>query len=192
FMRRLRAGYGKMVNPYSKAIYRVSLAREDADGFVFWTKNAAPFIPALRDVRRLGYPFVVQYTINGYPRELEAAVIDYARSVETLKRLSDEFGPRTVVWRYDPILISSLTPPEHHLHSFGALARTLKGWVDEVVVSFAHFYQKTRRNLAAAAKEADFTFEDPEVAEKRHLLASLVEMATQDGLRLSVCSPRAF
>jgi hypothetical protein len=192
FMRRLRAGFCKMVNPYNKAIYRVSLALDDVDGFVFWTKNAAPFLPALREVRGLGYPFVVQHTVNGYPRELEAAVIDYTRSVETLKRLSDEFGPKAVVWRYDPILVSSLTPPEHHLHSFGALARALEGSVDEVVVSFAHFYQKTRRNLAAAAREAYFTFEDPEVEEKRHLLSSLVETAAQHGLRLSICSQSAL
>ncbi len=135
---------------------------------------------------------VVQYTINGYPRELEAAVIDYSRSVATLKQISEEFGPKAVVWSYDPILISSLTPPEHHLESFAALARALSGWVDEVVVSFAHFYQKTRGNLTVAAREAGFTFDDPQVEQKQHLLTTLVHMAVDHGMRLSICSQRAF
>jgi Domain of unknown function (DUF1848) len=192
FMRRLRAAFCKMVNPYNKDIYSVSLAREDVDGFVFWTKNAAPFLSALREVQRLGYPFVVQYTINGYPRELETAVIDYTRSVATLKGLSDEFGPKVVVWRYDPILFSSLTPPEHHLRSFEALATALKGSVDEVAVSFAQFYQKTRRNLASAARDAGFTFEDPPIEEKRDVLASLADIARANGMCLTICSQAAL
>ncbi len=190
FMRRLRAGYCKMVNPYNLTIYRVALTPEHTDGFVFWTKNARPFMSALREVRRLGYPFVVQYTINGYPRQLETSVVDHNRSMATFRAIADEFGPKVAVWRYDPILISSLTKKGDHLRSFKAIAKSLEGSTDEVVVSFAQFYQKTRRNLASAARSEDFTFEDPEVLQKRELLAALVEIATAHGMRLSICSQK--
>ncbi len=66
FMRRLHAGYCKSVNPYSRQVYRVPLDRQAVDGFVFWTKNIAPFLKHLPAVRERGFPFVVQYTINGY------------------------------------------------------------------------------------------------------------------------------
>ena len=47
FLNRLRAGYCKMVNPYGRQVYRVSLTPPDADGFIFWTKNLGPFLDAL-------------------------------------------------------------------------------------------------------------------------------------------------
>ncbi|MCA9049546.1 MAG: DUF1848 family protein, partial [Planctomycetaceae bacterium] len=75
FMNRLRAGYCKMVNPWNrKQISRVSLDLRDVDGIIFWTKNIAPFIPHLEEVHGRGYRFVVQHTINAYPRALEFSV----------------------------------------------------------------------------------------------------------------------
>lgn len=192
FLRRLRAGYCKMVNPYNRSIYRVSLARDEVEGFVFWTKNAGPFLPALREVRRSGFPFALQYTINGYPRELEAAVIDYNRSVATFRQIADEFGPAAIVWRYDPILLSTLTRPDDHRRIFSGLAKSLEGATDEVVVSFAQFYKKTSRNLTIAAEEQRFDYEDPSDEEKRELLTELVEIARTHGMRLTVCSQRAL
>src|SRR4051812_49095630 len=53
----------------------VSLRPEDVKGFVFWTKNVGPFLGHLAEVRRRGFPFVVQHTITGYPRVLEQAVV---------------------------------------------------------------------------------------------------------------------
>jgi hypothetical protein len=82
FMHRLRAGYCKVVNPYGRQVYRVALDRPAVDGFVFWTKNVAPFLKHLPEVSERGFPFVVQHTINGYPRQLETAVVDVERSVE--------------------------------------------------------------------------------------------------------------
>jgi hypothetical protein len=68
FVRRLRAGFCGMVNPYNRQAYRVNLDRGSVDGFVFWTKNVGPFLKYLPEVQARGFPFVVQYTINAYPR----------------------------------------------------------------------------------------------------------------------------
>jgi hypothetical protein len=68
FMNRLLAGYCKVVNPYGRQIYRVSLLRQHVQGIVFWTKNLGPFLARLPEVRERGFPFVIQYSINGYPR----------------------------------------------------------------------------------------------------------------------------
>ena len=81
FMNRLRAGYCKVTNPYGGQVSTVSLAEEDVDGFVFWTKNMGPFMKFLPEVRERGFPFLVTYTITGYPRQFERSVVNADRSV---------------------------------------------------------------------------------------------------------------
>lgn len=188
FINRLRAGYCKAVNPYNQRIMRVSLSREDVNGFVFWTKNVGPFLKHLPEVQRLGFPFVVQHTINGYPRVLEQAVIDAEKSVEHVRRIADEYSPRVCVWRYDTIINSSVTPREYHLATFERLAKALAGATDEVVISFAHLYQKTLRNMNRAAAENEFTWSDPSDEWKRALVAELVAIAAPHRIRVNVCS----
>jgi hypothetical protein len=53
------------------------------DGFVFWTKNIGPFLSSLAEVQQMDYPFLVQHTITGYPRELESRVAEAAQTVQT-------------------------------------------------------------------------------------------------------------
>ena len=55
------------------------------------------------------------------------------------------------VWRYDPILVSSLTGGAWHEENFARIAGELRGSTDEAVVSFTQFYAKTKANLAKAA-----------------------------------------
>jgi hypothetical protein len=162
------------------------------NGFVFWTKNVGPFLRHLIEVRRLGFPFLVQHTINGYPRVLEQAVIDAEKSVEHVRRIAEEYGPQVCVWRYDTIVHSSVTPREFHLETFGRLAKALAGATDEVVISFAHLYQKTLRNMNQAAVRHGFTWSDPDVAWKRALVTDLVAIAAPHKIRVTVCSQPEF
>ena len=188
-----RAGYCKMVNPYNRNQHSViSLRREDVDGFIFWTKNLGPFDETLNEVHHRSYPFVVQYTINGYPRELESRVVDTARAVATFRSASSIYGKRSIVWRYDTIIFSTLTPVDFHLDNFSNLAAELSGHTDEVVVSFMQLYRKTRSNLDEAARANGFAWEDPQPEVKRALLEDLVAIASGRGIRLSICTQPEF
>ena len=187
FMARLRAGHCRMVNPYGGQVYRVPLDVRAVDGFVFWTRNLGPFLGPLSEVRDRGYPFVVQQTITGYPRALDASTIGTGRAIGHLRRVGQRFGPRVPVWRYDPVVATSLTPPHWHRRNFAELARALAGVVDEVVVSFAQIYRKTARNMAAAAGARGFAWNDPEAGEKRDLLAAFADTAAAHGMVLSLC-----
>lgn len=188
FLNRVRAGYCLMRNPYGGQIYQVSLTREDVDGFVFWTKNIGPFEAALQEVENRGFPFVIQYTINGYPRMLEFSVLDAHRAVGHMQSLAKRFGPRHLVWRYDPVVISSLTPFQFHIENFTRLARALEGSTDEVVISFSQIYKKTRRNMDWAASEFNFTWTDPTTDRKTELLCQLADIAWECGMQASICS----
>jgi len=195
FMNRLRAGSCKMVNPYGGQIYTIDLRPEAVEGFVFWTKNIGPFLKHLPEIRERGCPFIVQQTINGYPRELEFRVINYERTVEHMKELADKYGPQVAIWRYDPIVISSLTPITYHRRRFEELAKSLEGTTDEVVVSYAQIYQKTRRNMAWAAKEFGFDWHEHETLseeEVRELVIELAEIAKAYSMQLKICSQKAF
>ena len=188
FMNRLRDGACRVANPYGGTEYTVSLRAGDVDGFVFWTKNAAPFAAPLEEIRRRGLPFVVQYTVTGYPTALERSVPPAAQAVEQVKSLAGTFGGRAVVWRYDPIVDSDVTPYAWHPGNFAALAHALRGSVDEVVISFAHIYRKTARNLAQAAVSHGFGWRDPQAAEKIALVRHLSGIAADNGMRLTICA----
>jgi hypothetical protein len=212
FMNRLRAGYCKMVNPYGRQEYTINLRREEhegqegVDGIVFWTKNIGPLMKYLPEIHERGYPFVVQHTINGYPRELEARVIDYARTVESVRRMVDEYGPLPsgaprVIWRYDPIVFTSLTDMDFHKRTFEKLAKALDGATSEVVISFAQLYKKTKRNMDAAAREQGFSWDEHEAtaypddpADHRalHLAIYLAGIAAAHGMTLKVCAQERF
>ncbi len=188
FLNRLAAGHALVANPYGGRPYRVGLAPSEVDGIVFWTRNAAPFREGFATVAARGIPFVVQFTVTGYPRTIEAAVPEPARGIAGIRHLRAGFGPRAAVWRYDPILLSSLTDTSWHAGNFARIAAALRGATDEVVVSFAQAYAKARRNLDAAARAHGFTWHDPEPAEKRALVAQLSAIAADNGMTLTLCT----
>jgi hypothetical protein len=193
FRNRLQAGYCKMVNPYNAhQVFRVSLQPEDVDGIVFWTKNVGPFMDGLADVHARGIPFIVQHTINGYPRSLESRVTHAEKSVEHFRRVADTYGSKRAVWRYDTIVFSSETSPDFHRRNFERLATALKGSTDEAVVSFAQVYKKTLRNMNEAADKHHFTWEDPSDDVKLALLRDLAKIATAHGITIKVCSQKAY
>lgn len=187
FLARLAAGFCAVASPYGGPPHRVSLAPGAVSGFVFWTRNLGPLLAELARVAALA-PFSVQYTLTGYPRALEPGVLAPEAALGQLGALRRHWGIRAAVWRYDPVLVSSLTPPDWHRAHFAALAHALAGTVDEVVLSFVEPYRKTARALDAAARRHGFSWRDPAAAEKQALAAELAMIAAGHGMRLTLCT----
>lgn len=190
-LNRLAAGLCRVASPYGGAPYEVSLRPGAVAGFVFWTRNLGPLLPHLETVAARA-PFAVQFTLTGYPRALEPGVIEPEAALGQLRALRGRWGARAAVWRYDPVLLSTLTPPEWHRANLARLAASLGGLVDEVVLSFVQPYRKTARNLAAAARRHGFAWRDPPDDEKRALLAALAAIAAEHGIRASLCTQPAL
>ncbi|HEX6120622.1 MAG TPA: DUF1848 family protein, partial [Dongiaceae bacterium] len=150
FLDALAAGRVAVANPYNRRASIVDLKPEAVDGYVFWTRNARPFMRGLGAVAAQDRPFVVHYTIIGYPRTIDANVIESALAGANAREIARLYGPRVVVWRYDPILLTPHTEINWHRANFTRLADALAGIADEVVVSFAQLYAKSARNLAKA------------------------------------------
>lgn len=188
FARRLEAGWASYRNPYSGRSHRLRLDPEAAEAFVFWTRNLGPFFPVLDQLTAAKRPFVVQFTLTGYPAALERATIPPETAVAQLRRLAERFGPRVCVWRYDPVFLSDATPADFHRRQVAGLARALRGTLDEVTFSFAQIYAKTARNAGRAAARHGFAWQDPEPEAKRALLAELAGLAADEGLTPTLCS----
>lgn len=189
FMNRLRAGYCMMRNSYNGREYRVELGPGHVAGFVFWTKDIRLLLPHLDEVQKRA-PFMVQYTINNYPVEIEPNVpATFMSVIESARQIAERYGEDVLVWRYDPIFLSTLTPAEWHIHNFGKLAQNLSTSTNEVVISFAQGYRKTVKNVRLAMDKHSFQVLDPvEREDKRKLLHELLKIARSHGLKLSVCS----
>lgn len=182
FLGRLRAGFARVANPYGGPASRVSLAPSEVDGVVFWTKNAGPFLEGFEAVKAAGFPFAVQYSVTGLPRDVERSVPSMEQVLGHIDLLRRRYGPRAVVWRFDPIVVSAGTPIEERRATFARIAAALAGKVDEVVVSFLQPYAKARRNLGAVA------WRDPSPDEKSALLIDLASIAAECGMTLTLCT----
>ncbi|MGE0724068.1 MAG: DUF1848 domain-containing protein [Alphaproteobacteria bacterium] len=191
FLARLAAGECTVANPYGGPPARVDLRPGAVDGWVFWTRNLAPFEAALDRIAERAEPFVVQFTATGYPRALERSVIPAARAIAQCRAVRARFGPDALVWRYDPIVLTDAMDAAWHRARFATLAKALSGATGEVVVSFLAPYRKTRRNLDRAAAVAGFAWRLPGPDERRALLADLAAIAGDAGMRLTLCAQPA-
>lgn len=188
FVNRLAAGYCLMRNPMNRKVIRVPMTRREVEGIVFWTKNFRPFLKHIPAVESSGIPFIVQYTINGYPKSLENHVVDWRKSVETARELATKFGPKCVTWRYDTIIFSRETPMSFHIENFSRIAETLRNATDEVIISFMQLYRKTERNMEMMSAVHGNPWWDPSIEEKRDLAERLHQLAAEQGMKLTICS----
>ncbi len=151
FLNRVRAGWCAVPNPFNaRQVSRVSLAPADVDALVFWTRDPRPLLPHLAELDARGLPSVFQFTLLEYPPALHPNLPPLGQRLEAFRMLADAIGPERVLWRYDPVLFSSVTDVEFHLRGFERLCRQLEGLTRRVTVSLFEPYAKTRARLARA------------------------------------------
>ena len=188
FINRIREGFLLTRNPFNaKQVSRVSLLPQDVDAIVFWTRNPAKLLPFLPELDNSGYRYYFQYTITGYPRTLEKSVPNPHRAIQTFQELSSFIGKERVIWRYDPILVCNQIDLNEHKRLFTKIARLLAGYTQQVVISFADFYQKTDRNLKNVENliYSDITRDNNQLLD---LTAYMATVAKQHRLEITSCA----
>ena len=151
FFDRLREGYVRWHNPYSGKDSYVSF--DKTRFIVFWSKNPAPIIPFLPLLKQRNINCYFQFTLNDYDAEgLEPNVPPLTRRIETFKKIVDILGIGSVVWRFDPLLLTDRIYTDDLLLKIENMANQLTGYVEKLVFSFADIatYKKVGRNLSAA------------------------------------------
>ena len=167
FFNRLAKGYCAWYNPFNQQKMYISF--KNCKVIVFWTKNPKPILPYLHILDKMGIHYYFQVTLNDYVNEgFEPNVASVEERVETFKQLSQMIGKERVIWRFDPLIITSSINPRELLKKIWNVGNKLKGYTDKLVFSFIDVkaYRKVQNNLV---KETTFfTKEDVENAEANH------------------------
>jgi hypothetical protein len=189
-IRRIQQGFCLVSNPFRPTqVTRISLLPEDVTALVFWSKNPRPMFGSLDELDQRGYRYYFMVTLNDYPSELEPYVPLLSERIGSFLQLSERLGPRRVIWRYDPILLSNLTTAEHHEARFAGLCRALSGHTERVIISVVDFYRKTTRRLRELEGHGVLVAQvSPAQPEILALLARLHQIAAQYDIDLRSCA----
>ena len=178
FMNRLREGFVMVRNPYDPdQVTRYRMDPEVVDILVFCSKNPAPLLPYIDELKKFGLYFFV--TITPYGSDIEPNVPDYKEVFGTFKILSRQIGKKRTVVRYDPIFLSGKYDKDLHLGFAREMAETLEGFTDRVVISFIDLYEKTKRNLPGVSS---VSFKD-----QRELSEELVKIFAPHNITVQSC-----
>ncbi len=190
FMNRVKAGFIRVPNPLNaKQIADVAINCDEVEAIVFWSKNPAPLIPCLPELDERGFRYYFQFTLNDYPAALEPNVPSVDSRISTFRALADLLGPRRVIWRYDPIIVSNYTPVEYHKERFAYIADQLKGKTSRVMISFVDLYQKTERRLVKLEKEEGYQFQRQSSFDENSSLARyLATIAKENAMEIFTCA----
>jgi len=191
FMNRIRAGSCIVPNPmYPKQETKpVSLRSEDVEIIVFWTRDPKPLMKYLPELDKLGYKYYFQYTILGYPKEIDPKSPSIDKSIKTFSELSDSIGKEKVIWRYDPILFSNLTSLQWHKKQIEEISEKIKDKTEQLVISFIDPYKKTKIRMDKETSNM-FSLDDDAFDAERYLeLAKWIGISMKGkGIRVVTCA----
>lgn len=183
FMNRLRAGYCMVSNPFNpQKVQEVSLRPQDVDVITFVTKNPGPLMPYLDEIGSR-CRFYFQFTLNPYGPPFEPGIPPLEERVRVFRLLASRLGRDRVIWRYDPIIVSDLTPIDYHLDRFRILAEQLQGFTERVHISFVDPYRKLAGMFASMGVRTDLS-----VGEIQAIAGAIAEEARSNGIRPFSCA----
>ena len=201
FMERLKNGYVDVTNPFNAAqIKRVSLLCENVDAFVFWTRDPAKILENTDELIKMGYHFYVMVSVTGYPNILEPNMIPAYDVIASMKKLAQKIRENhfnlmdKIIWRYDPIILTSVTDIDFHRRNFNELAEKMAGFVRRVIISIYDEYQRASKRLSeleGAGKLQMISIEDADNKNALHnLLAEIAKCAKAKNMEIQSCAEK--
>lgn len=129
-----------------------------------------------------GFKYYFQYTITPYDSDIEPGIKDKNEVISGFTHLSELIGKEKVIWRYDPILLSSKYNKEYHYVAFEKMCRDISKFTEKCVISFLDMYAKTKRNTR------DLGLVDIQTEDMLEMAARLEGIADRYGLYIETCS----
>lgn len=192
FMEGIARGEFEVMNPYNRRVVRVAATAPPVHTVVFWSKNFGPFLEGDygRRLQNLGYHLYFQFTINSENRVLEPNLPGLDQRLQQLQRLCNQFGPRAVNWRFDPICFyrskgESLRSNLDDAHRIAAAA--FAAGIRRCTTSVMDPYAKIGRRTASLR---GFAFVDPPGEDKIRALLELERRLGAHQIRLFTCCER--
>jgi hypothetical protein len=188
FMNRIREGYCLVPNPFNRnQVSRVSLEPGEVDGIVFWTRNPRPLFSHFTELEDRGYRFYFLYTLMANPRLIDPGSPALEASIETFRELSARIGPQRIIWRYDPILLTSITDRDFHMQSYRRIASALQGCTQRSVISIVQMYRKIQSRIRKLT-ELGIEILPSDACALSRLLHSLAGAASENGMHIQSCA----
>lgn len=192
-MNRVKAGYCLVPNPFNpQQVSHISLSPQDVDVIVFWTRNPRPLFLYLDELDARGYRYYFTYTLLGYPQLIDPHSPPVEVALDTFVRLSGRLGPERLIWRYDPLFFSQLTPPSFHQENYARLSEALHSLTHRSVISVLTPYKKIRKRMEALAVQGANPLEsDPqEQPWFSSLLSGFANIAAANGMQVFSCASK--
>ncbi len=148
FFHRLKVGYSAWTNPFNGVKSYVSYAKTRF--IVFWSKNPKPLLQYIDILQERDIGCYIQYTLNDYVAEgLERGVPSVDERIETFKALVDKLRKGSVIWRFDPMILTDKISIDDLLNKVEHIGDRLLGYTEKLVFSFADIteYRKVKSNL---------------------------------------------
>ncbi len=183
-MNRIRAGYVKVMSPFSRRVSCVNLKPENVLAIVFWTKNAQPLVRYVPELKNRGYSMYFLYTVNNYPKDLEPHTPEMRHNLRTIETISDQFDRQVIRWRYDPVLVTKGFSVDMCLDNFDFVCSKMKQYTRECIFSPCDFYRKTVRKMVGNGLE----FWTPNNDETIKMSSVMAEIASGHGVSLFSCA----
>lgn len=141
-----------------------------------WFSIARGFVPETS---------VFELTLNSYGMDIEANIPNKNDVIiPAFRDLSRKIGAERVIWRYDPILLTSKYTVDYHINYFNEIAKRLSGYTKKCVISFVDLYRNTKTNTK------DLGLLPLTTKEMYELAARLVEIADRNNLIVESCAEK--
>lgn len=147
FFKRLEIGYSAWTNPFNGVKSYVSY--DKTRFIVFWSKNPRPLLDYLHILEERNIKCYIQYTLNDYEAEKLEKVPSLEKRIETFKLLVERLGVGSVVWRFDPMILTDDITIDNLVQKVKYIGEKLKGYTRKLVFSYADIslYKKVKLNL---------------------------------------------
>ena len=187
FFKRLEIGYSAWTNPFNGKKSYVSY--ENTKFIVFWSKNPRPLLNYIDVLKEKGINCYIQYTLNNYESEkLEKGVRPLAERIETFKLLVDKLGKGSVIWRFDPLILTDTIGIDDLLRKIEFIGDSLMGYTEKLIFSFADIasYRKVKANL----EKNNISYKEWDEETMVEFASKLSELNKKWGYELATCGEK--
>ena len=187
FFHRLKQGYSAWINPFNGIKSFVSYSKTRF--IVFWSKNPQPLIVHLPELKIMNIGCYIQYTLNDYEAEgLEKGIPGLSNRIETFKNIVDILGVGSVVWRFDPLILTDRINEDALLAKIENIGDQLQGYTEKLVFSFADIvsYKKVKTNM----QRSGINYREWTTDEMVHFAGELAVLNKKWGYSLATCGEK--